>query len=269
MGNTNDINEEIKLPFEDDKFDLALWIYYHQEGIVISVIIYMLMAIFFVFAHITIEQVRLVETITIQIAEIEIERERPIEKIDEAVQQEKEKEEVQNAVSNEESSVGSIDMSETMDLLRESEAQIARMEAQRLEYERGLAEIEAMRAAAAERLAAQAAEEAAAKEAEEAARKDSSVKVVGNVAVSYSVINPIRHAKHLIVPSYTCEGGGEVVVAITLDISGAVTSAKVIRGGDQCMQAAAIRSARHSLFNPDSRASDPQPGKITYMFVAQ
>ncbi len=268
MDDRNDTKEDIRLPFEEREFDLALWIYYHQEGIIISITIYMLMAIFFVFTRITIERAKVVEAVAIEIVEMEFERERPVEKVEQMAQRQKEKE-VQNVISNEEGSLGSIDMSETMDLLRESEALQARMAAQRAEYERGLAEIEAMRAAAAERLAAQAAADAAAKAEAEARKSDPSVKVVGNVAVSYSVVNPIRNAKHLIVPSYTCEGGGEVVVSITVDRSGAVTSAKVMQGGDQCMQAAAIRSARHSLFDPNTQAPSSQTGRITYMFVAQ
>ena len=69
--------------------------------------------------------------------------------------------------------------------------------------------------------------------------------------------------------AYQCEGGGEVVVGITVNPSGEVVAAKVASGGDDCMREAALEAARNSLFNIDDSAPARQSGTITYLFIPQ
>ena len=91
----------------------------------------------------------------------------------------------------------------------------------------------------------------------------------GRVTVSFSLTDPVRTSRHLVVPAYQCEGGGDVEVAVTVDRSGQVTSAHVAAGGDECMHETALRAARASLFNIDPSAPARQQGTITYIFIPQ
>ena len=79
----------------------------------------------------------------------------------------------------------------------------------------------------------------------------------------------MRTSRRLVVPAYRCEGGGEVVVAITVDRGGEVTAARVERGGDECMRETALQAARGSLFNIDASAPARHNGTITYIFIPQ
>ena len=87
--------------------------------------------------------------------------------------------------------------------------------------------------------------------------------------VSFSLTDPVRTRRYLEVPAYQCEGGGEVVVGITVNPSGEVVAAKVASGGDDCMREAALEAARNSLFNIDDSAPARQSGTITYLFIPQ
>ena len=75
--------------------------------------------------------------------------------------------------------------------------------------------------------------------------------------------------RYLAVPAYKCEGGGEVVVEITVNRAGDVTNARVVEGGDECMRSSALGSARRSRFNIDDSAPARQQGTITYIFIPQ
>ena len=138
--------------------------------------------------------------------------------------------------------------------LKEAAAEAeARMRANREAYEEGLAEERAIR----ERRGRE----------EGAERRDSKIK--GRVTVSFSLTDPVRTSRWLEVPAYRCEGGGEVVVSITVNRAGEVTAARIEEGGDDCMREAALRAARMSLFNIDSAAPARQAGTITYIFIPQ
>ena len=95
------------------------------------------------------------------------------------------------------------------------------------------------------------------------------VKRKGMVTVSFSLTNPVRESRYLDKPAYRCEGGGEVVVAITVNQRGEVVDARVVRGGDSCMRETAITSARNSTFNANYSAPTKQQGTITYIFIPQ
>ena len=94
-------------------------------------------------------------------------------------------------------------------------------------------------------------------------------KVQGRVTVSFSLVDPVRHARHLVVPAYQCEGGGEVVVRITVNRAGEVTHASVASGGDDCMRETAVRAARNSVFDINDAAPARHTGTITYIFIPQ
>ena len=94
-------------------------------------------------------------------------------------------------------------------------------------------------------------------------------KVKGRVTVSFSLTNPVRTSRWLEVPAYRCEGGGEVVVSITVNRAGEVTAARIEEGGDDCMREAALRAANISTFNIDPAAPARHQGTITYTFIPQ
>jgi TonB family protein len=71
------------------------------------------------------------------------------------------------------------------------------------------------------------------------------------------------------VPAYRCEGGGEVVVRITVNPAGDVTAASILSGGDECMRSTALQSARKSRFDINNSAPTRQNGTITYIFIPQ
>lgn len=81
-----------------------------------------------------------------------------------------------------------------------------------------------------------------------------------------------RKASHLPIPAYRCYGSGEVSVAINVDQQGNVTGAKVndaVSADDQCLRDFAVRAARMSKFNRDTKAPVRQAGEIVYSFIAQ
>ena len=129
-----------------------------------------------------------------------------------------------------------------------------RMRANREAYERGLAEAEAIRRR---------------RERTDERGESSDRKVQGRVTVSFSLVDPVRHARHLVVPAYQCEGGGEVVVRITVNRAGEVTHASVASGGDDCMRETAVRAARNSVFDINDAAPARHTGTITYIFIPQ
>ena len=98
------------------------------------------------------------------------------------------------------------------------------------------------------------------------------VKVQGNVTVSFSFKNPVRHSNDLFIPAYMCRGNGTVVVNATLNRNGRVIAASVDKtrsNGDECMFDTALEAARSSYFNVDASAPNKHEGTITYKFVQQ
>jgi len=89
------------------------------------------------------------------------------------------------------------------------------------------------------------------------------------VPVSFSLTDPVRPSRSLNIPAYRCEGGGDVVVEITVNRAGEVVNARVQSGGDECMRESALRAARVSRFNIDQSAPARQQGTITYIFIPQ
>lgn len=104
------------------------------------------------------------------------------------------------------------------------------------------------------------------------AQQASDVKEKGRVSVSFSFTDPIRTEVNLIVPSYQCQGGGQIVLVAILDSNGHVVSATVDKGqsdSDPCMQSTAVEAALRSRFNVDNSAPARHRGTISYIFIPQ
>ncbi|MFI3277916.1 MAG: TonB family protein [Rikenellaceae bacterium] len=127
------------------------------------------------------------------------------------------------------------------------------MEANREAYLKGISEVEAMRN----------------NRDKESTSQGKEQKVEGNVTVSFSLKDPIRYSRHLVVPAYRCEGGGQVKVSITVNRAGEVVEARVSSGGDECMQKTALNAARASRFDINNSAPAKHQGDITYIFIPQ
>ena len=93
--------------------------------------------------------------------------------------------------------------------------------------------------------------------------------MTGRVTVYFSLTDPVRTSRRLVIPAYRCAAGGEVVVQIAVDRGGEVLSARVLSGGDECMRETALAAARASLFNIDASAPARQTGTVTYLFIPQ
>ncbi len=95
-------------------------------------------------------------------------------------------------------------------------------------------------------------------------------KFAGPTRVKYYLKD--RYARDLVIPIYKCEDAGMVVLNIVVDQAGRVVSATVDNersAPGSCMRETALRAARRSLFNADTRAPEKQTGTITFYFVPQ
>ncbi len=250
----------LKLPFDNRREDAGSWAYDHRVGLCVTLIAYLVLMIAFVSSKIVVgrrasQQGMYIDLQTL--AELEQERDR----LEREVQQRQEQNaidwrSIRNQASNENALNEALrdDRGTNAAELNEAAAEAeARMRANREAYEEGLAEERAIR------------ERRGVKDGTE--RSDRKIK--GRVTVSFSLSNPVRTSRWLEVPAYRCEGGGEVIVAITVNRAGEVTTARITEGGDECMRQAALEAARASLFNIDSSAPARQNGTITYIFIPQ
>lgn len=250
----------LKLPFDNRREDAGSWAYDHRVGLCVTLIAYLVLMIAFVSSKIVVgrrasQQGMYIDLQTL--AELEQERDR----LEREVQQRQEQSaidwrSIRNQASNENALNEALrdDRGTNAAELNEAAAEAeARMRANREAYEEGLAEERAIR------------ERRGVKDGTE--RSDRKIK--GRVTVSFSLSNPVRTSRWLEVPAYRCEGGGEVIVAITVNRAGEVTTARITEGGDECMRQAALEAARASLFNIDSSAPARQNGTITYIFIPQ
>lgn len=190
------------------------------------------------------------------LAELEAQRDRLEEEVRQRQQDAADWASIRNRMSNENAAEGELrdDRGTDTRALSEAASQAEeRLKANREAYEQGLAEERAIR----ERRGT----------GETGESRD--VKVKGRVTVSFSLTNPVRTKRYLEVPAYRCEGGGEVVVEITVNRAGDVTAARVRSGGDACMREMAEQAARNSQFNIDDSAPARQTGTITYIFIPQ
>lgn len=249
----------LNLPFDNRREDAGSWAYDHRVGLCVTLIAYLVLMIVFVSSKIVIGQRSETQGMFIDLqslAELEAQRDRLEEEVRQRQQDAADWASIRNRMSNENAAEGELrdDRGTDTRALSEAASQAEeRLKANREAYEQGLAEERAIR------------ERRGTGETGES----SDVKVKGRVTVSFSLTNPVRTKRYLEVPAYRCEGGGEVVVEITVNRAGDVTAARVRSGGDACMREMAEQAARNSQFNIDDSAPARQTGTITYIFIPQ
>lgn len=247
----------IRLPFEQRKREPGEWIFEHRTAIFVTVIVYLVFAIVFVFSRIVINAKPVRNEIVFNMEDLE-----KIEELQKQLERAAELNrllnegaaaynynDVRNIVSNENARVEELNQNDqqVQDRLRESRDRFAQ----------GNDEIRMM-------------EEAARNRGEGEQREN--VKVEGRVTVSFSLTNPPRTASYLYVPAYKCESGGTVVVNITVNPNGDVIAASVdksLSSSDYCMTTTALDAAQRSRFNVHPGAPAKQTGTITYVFIPQ
>ena len=251
----------LRLPFDNRRSDAGSWAYDHRIGLSVTLIVYLVLMISFVATRIVIGRKPAELGIEIDLrtlAELERERDRLQEEVDRRQQEDPiDWRSIRNTASNENALNENLrdDRGTNAAELNDAAADAQdRMRANREAYERGLAEERALG-------------ERPSGDGEQRERQDA--KIRGSVTVSFSFVDPVRTSRHIEIPAYLCEGGGEVVVAATLDRSGKVIAARVVSGGDECMREAALRAARVSTFNIDESAPAKHNGTITYLFIPQ
>lgn len=249
----------LRLPFDGRRADAGSWTYDHRIGLCVTVIAYLVLMIVFVSSKIVVGRKPAAQGMFIDLqtlAELERERDRLLEEVRDRQEEQIDWRSIRNQSSNENALNEQLKDDRGTNAAELNDAAAGaeeRMRANREAYERGLAEERAIR------------EHDGSSEGEE--RQDAKVK--GRVTVSFSFTDPVRTSRHIEIPAYLCEGGGEVVVAATIDRNGKVLSVRVTSGGDDCMRDAALRAARISKFNIDANAPAKQTGTITYIFIPQ
>ena len=250
----------LKLPFDNRRQDAGTWAYDHRIGLCVTLIAYLVLMIVFVSSKIVVGRRASTQGMFVDIqtlAELERERDRLAEEVRRRQEQDPvDWKSIRNAASNENALNEALkdDRGTNAAAINEAASEAAeRMRANREAYEQGLAEEEAIRQ----------------RHGTEEGTEHQDRKLKGRVTVSFSLTDPVRTSRRLVVPSYQCEGGGEVEVAVTVNRSGEVVAAHVEYGGDACMRETALRAARASLFNIDQSAPARQQGTVTYIFIPQ
>lgn len=253
----------LHLPFENRHKDAGEWAYDHRVGLSVMIICYLVLGIVFVGSKIILNDKPHLQGIYIDLQDLETlaeEKERLEREVEmKQLQANMDWSSVRNLTSNEALLNDNLkdDRGTRTEALNASAREIAEgMESNRAAYEAGLAEAEAIL------------DKGRAK-SEDKTTEGQDSKFKGNVTVSFVLKDPVRTKRHLVVPAYRCEGGGEVVVAITVNRGGEVTAAKVVSGGDESMREAALDAAWKSLFNIDMSAPERHNGTITYLFIPQ
>lgn len=253
--------QPIRLPFDNRREDAGEWAYDHRAGLCVTIIAYLLLGIVFVGAKLTLGRGSHTDGIYIDLSQVEMleqERDRLLEEV-EKNNRRIDWSQIRNLQSNDNMPDESLDddRGPRSAELRESAADAAAdMLSNREAYEQGLAEADAL---------GRRPTESDERQTEQLNRD----RRLSNVTVTLSLKDPVRYRRNLVVPAYQCEGGGEVVVAITVNRAGEVIAASVVSGGDECMRSASLRAARNSTVNIDETAPAKQNGTITYIFIPQ
>lgn len=267
----------IRLPFDkqNNRGDWGGWIYVHRAGILSTVIVYLVGAIMFLSYRIVINENQM------QMINFELQKEpeppKPQELTPEQIKQEQELkrqeqefEKIQNKVSDANSKLNSelkdSKRSDASEIYEEAERINRELAAGREAYEKGLKQLAAGQKSA----KAKAKADAAAREKQQETGNQRT-NMAGAVTIEYDLEN--RHDVYLHRPTYQCQYAGTVVVSITVNRNGKVTSASVqdIRSDkdDDCIGRMGVQSALASKFNASQSAPDKQKGTITYKFFAQ
>lgn len=288
-------NPNIRLPFESRKVDFATWTYIHRAGIYMIVIVFLLCAIGFVSCKIQVGQ-REEEGASSVLLDFEVvkadEQEERLERIEQLEEgqngRSSDYSNLSNRLSNENAQLNSnirdAQGSNASELYKEAGQLKEQMAANRAEYEAGLRSEQNIYSGG-EGGAAGASGRSGSHNGNRSETGTGSgsgsgsggqvTKVTGgNVAVSFSFKDPVRTANRddIVVPAYMCEGGGVVVVNVTLNRNGDVISAsadRALSSPDEYMRSTAERAARNSHFNVDNSAPVKHNGTIKYIFKAQ
>jgi outer membrane biosynthesis protein TonB len=250
----------LDLPFVKRRKDVGTAVYDHRAGIFLVVIAALAVAVMFVVSKIRIytppEPVGAIVLDMRSLEELAAEKAR-LEREVRLRQSALETGPARNAVSNEGAELsddrGGAGNSDLMD---KAEGARQRMDANRDAWDEGLRQVD----------------EIGRSHGEKAGSNGSDARVKGRVLVSFSLMSPVRYSDRLEVPGYRCEGGGEVVVDITVSRDGSVVAASINRGmstNDACMHSTGLEAAKKSRFNIDSSAPERQAGTIAYTFVPQ
>lgn len=252
----------LRLPFDDSRRkNIGFWAYVHRYGLLFTLVALIIAVTAMVVTRVPVGERQSAATIMIDLSEfeeLEQERDRLQEEIEQRLREQTDWRAVRNWTSNENALNENLRDDRKTDisqLNKEAERIQQEMKDNQEEYRRKIDEINGI--------------DRPQKDSPKSGDADSSAKVPGMVTVSYSFSNPVRHHRELDRPAYRCQGGGEVVVSVTLDRDGNVTAASVVSGGDYCMRETALQSARLSKFNSDSSAPAKHTGTITYIFIPQ
>lgn len=241
------------------------WVYRHRVGLLVTVVVYLSLAIFFVSYRIVI-----LPPSTI-VAEVEFQEEEKVEHLTEEQIQDMQdlqdylSENIQNKVSSETSQFNEAlrdnQNTNASKIYEDAERMQRELEESRQAYERSLREIER---------AADNSTQNKQNVRGEKSDKNQDAFVKGNVTTAFTLEG--RTAVYIDTPAYKCWGGGQVLVNISVNRNGKVTSAQVEKATsttDRCLINEAIASAKASTFNASISAPDPQRGTILFTFVAQ
>ncbi|MCC8087832.1 MAG: energy transducer TonB [Rikenellaceae bacterium] len=266
MENKDITEEEFKLPFEKKMHtDWPSWIYEHRAGILVTLIIYLIFGIALVTAKIVISQNETVQWILIDLSAVEdmefmeVEEQQPDDAFERMLNREDFRD-VRNLTSNENAQLdaGLRDArgSQASEIYNEAQALEDKLNSSRAAYEQGLQDADNILNQSPDNISGNT-------ETVERAR------VEGSVTVSYDL--PGRNDTSLPVPAYQCEGGGMVVINITVNRNGVVTASSVdrISSSDPCLVEMASKAAARSRFNVTADAPERQNGTITYTFIPQ
>ena len=252
----------MRLPFDNRKKDAGEWAYDHRIGLSVMVIGYLVLGIIFFSSKIIIGSRPHMQGIYVDLQtleELEKEKERLQKEIEMKQQQDIEWSKIRNlqsndAVLNEELKD---DRNTNTAALNESIKSVAEgMAANRAAYEAGVAEAESIL-------------NNRPKSEDKPQKKGEDSKYKGGVTVRFEFRNPVRTKRHLVVPAYTSDTGGQVEVSVTLNQGGEVIDARIKSGGNDKMRKEALKAARESLFNIDNSAPARHEGTITYTFLPQ
>ncbi|MFI3287280.1 MAG: energy transducer TonB [Rikenellaceae bacterium] len=254
---------DFRLPFQPRRGggDWSDWVFRHRIGLLITIVIYLSLAIIFVSYRIVVMPV-VPATVTVELEDESVEE--VISEREEIEEMERVGgEEVRNRVSNDDSkfdeSLRDSKNSNASEIYEEAERMQRELAESREAYERSLREIEDN---------SQRVEKENISSKQGDRNQDSFVR--GGVTTAFNLAG--RTAVYIDIPAYKCEGGGQVLVNISVNRNGRVVSAQVEKAtstSDRCLMSEAISSARASRFSTSSTADDPQRGTILYTFIAQ
>ena len=256
--------QRMRLPFDNRKKDAGEWAYDHRLGLSVMVIAYLIIGIVFFSSKIIVGSKPHMQGIYVDLQtleELEKEKERLEQEIKMKQMQDIEWSKIRNLQSNEavlneelkdDRNTNTAEINESIKSVAEG------MEANRAAYEAGLREAESI-------LNNRPQEQT--EKTKSGKGEDSKYK--GGVTVKFEFRNPVRTKRQLIVPAYTTDTGGQVVVAVTINQGGEVIAAKIKEGGNEIMREEALKAARASLFNIDPSAPARHEGTITYTFLPQ